>query len=100
MPDDVQGSGVPMVDDWLDQPQLVGAILKGRDIQFRRILGEMLSRDGFDVVTAQSMGPPIARASGVAKYRGSLTFESEVGKGTTFRILLPIYDGPASTGGT
>jgi signal transduction histidine kinase len=35
-------------------------------------------------------GLAIARSIVVTKHHGSLTFESEVGKGTTFTIRLPI----------
>jgi PAS domain S-box-containing protein len=38
-------------------------------------------------------GLAIAHSIVVNKHRGSLTFESEVGKGTTFTIRLPIDDG-------
>jgi signal transduction histidine kinase len=35
-------------------------------------------------------GLAIARSIVVTKHHGSLTFESELGKGTTFTIRLPI----------
>jgi PAS domain S-box-containing protein len=43
-------------------------------------------------------GLSIARKVVVDAHGGSLTFETEVGKGTTFIIRLPIESGPASTG--
>jgi signal transduction histidine kinase len=39
-------------------------------------------------------GLAIARSIVVTKHHGSLTFESEVGKGTTFTIRLPVGDNP------
>jgi signal transduction histidine kinase len=42
-------------------------------------------------------GLPIAYASIVKKHRGKLSFESEVGKGTTFIIRLPIAASAADT---
>jgi signal transduction histidine kinase len=39
-------------------------------------------------------GLAIARSIVVNKHSGSLTFEGEVGKGTTFTIRLPIADNP------
>jgi signal transduction histidine kinase len=40
-------------------------------------------------------GLAIARSIVVEKHGGALTFESTVGKGTTFRILLPVDGAPA-----
>jgi signal transduction histidine kinase len=45
-------------------------------------------------------GLAIARSIVVTKHHGTLTFESEVGKGTTFTIRLPIEDSPGAQGGT
>jgi signal transduction histidine kinase len=39
-------------------------------------------------------GLAIARATVVDGHHGTLTFESELGRGTTFRICLPIAEGP------
>jgi signal transduction histidine kinase len=44
-------------------------------------------------------GLSIARSIVVTKHHGSLTFESEVGKGTTFTIRLPIGDSSNLQGG-
>ncbi len=44
-------------------------------------------------------GLAIARSIVVTKHHGSLTFETEVGKGTTFTIRLPIGEGSDSQGG-
>jgi signal transduction histidine kinase len=41
-------------------------------------------------------GLAIARAMVVAKHGGALTFETELGKGTTFYLRLPIDGLPAS----
>ena len=41
-------------------------------------------------------GLAIARSIVATKHRGSLTFESEVGKGTTFTIRLPVGDSPGA----
>ncbi len=46
-----------------------------------------------EVGKGTGQGLPIARDIVVAKHRGSLTFETEVGKGTTFTIRLPIDGG-------
>jgi PAS domain S-box-containing protein len=43
-----------------------------------------------EVGKGTGQGLSIARSIVVTKHRGSLTFESEVGKGTTFTIQLPI----------
>jgi PAS domain S-box-containing protein len=43
-----------------------------------------------EVGKGTGQGLAIARSIVVTKHRGSLTFESEVGKGTTFTIRLPI----------
>jgi PAS domain S-box-containing protein len=48
-----------------------------------------------EVGRGSGQGLAIARAIVLDKHGGSLSFDSEVGKGTTFRILLPI-DGTAS----
>jgi two-component system NtrC family sensor kinase len=45
-------------------------------------------------------GLAIAHSIVVTKHGGSLSFESEVGKGTTFTIRLPIGDGADGRGGT
>ena len=45
-----------------------------------------------EVGKGTGQGLAIARSIIVAKHGGSLTFESEVGKGTTFTIRLPIGD--------
>ncbi|MGD0836497.1 MAG: ATP-binding protein [Polyangia bacterium] len=44
-------------------------------------------------------GLHIARSIVATKHNGSLTFESEVGKGTTFTIRLPIGNSDASKDG-
>jgi PAS domain S-box-containing protein len=46
-----------------------------------------------EVGRGSGQGLAIARSVVVDKHGGSLTFESEVGKGTTFIIRLPINDG-------
>ena len=51
-----------------------------------------------EVGKGTGQGLAIARSIVVTKHRGSLTFESEVGKGTTFTIRLPIEEGPDSVG--
>jgi PAS domain S-box-containing protein len=43
-----------------------------------------------EVGKGTGQGLAIARTTVVAKHRGSLTFETEVGKGTTFTIRLPM----------
>ena len=43
-----------------------------------------------EVGQGTGQGLSIARSIVVTKHHGSLTFESEVGKGTTFTIRLPI----------
>jgi len=43
-----------------------------------------------EVGRGSGQGLAIARAIIVGKHGGSLTFESEVGRGTTFSIALPI----------
>jgi len=43
-----------------------------------------------EVGRGTGQGLAIARTTVMAKHRGSLTFETEVGKGTTFTIRLPI----------
>lgn len=49
-----------------------------------------------EVGRGTGQGLPIARAIVVEKHRGTLTFESEVGAGTTFRVRLPVLGaGPA-----
>ena len=45
-------------------------------------------------------GLAIARSIVTTKHRGSLTFESEVGKGTTFTIRLPLGDSSGPSGVT
>jgi signal transduction histidine kinase len=45
-----------------------------------------------EVGKGTGQGLAIAHSIVVKKHGGSLTFESEVGKGTTFTILLPIGD--------
>jgi PAS domain S-box-containing protein len=45
-----------------------------------------------EVGRGTGQGLAIAHSIIVTKHGGSLTFESEVGKGTTFKILLPIDD--------
>jgi PAS domain S-box-containing protein len=51
-----------------------------------------------EVGKGTGQGLAIARATVVAKHGGSLTFETEVGKGTTFTIRLPIESMPPSLG--
>jgi len=51
-----------------------------------------------EVGKGTGQGLAIARSIVVTKHRGSLTFESEVGKGATFTIRLPIEEGPDSVG--
>jgi signal transduction histidine kinase len=46
-----------------------------------------------DVGKGKGQGLAVARSIVVTKHGGTLTFESEVGKGTTFTIRLPI-NGP------
>ncbi|HKP58944.1 MAG TPA: ATP-binding protein [Polyangiales bacterium] len=46
---------------------------------------------------ATGQGLAIARNVVVNKHQGSLTFESEVGKGTTFRVILPVRAGADAT---
>jgi len=41
---------------------------------------------------------PIARSVVVGRHKGSLSFESEVGKGTTFYVRLPIAPEPSEEG--
>jgi two-component system, NtrC family, sensor kinase len=53
-----------------------------------------------EVGKGTGQGLAIARSIVVSKHGGSLSFESEVGKGTTFTIRLPIRESPESTGGT
>jgi signal transduction histidine kinase len=43
-----------------------------------------------EVGTGTGQGLAIARSIVVSKHGGTLSFESEVGKGTTFTIRLPI----------
>ena len=49
-----------------------------------------------EVGRGSGQGLAIARAIVVERHGGELTFESEVGKGTTFRIDLPIRDAAAA----
>ena len=50
-----------------------------------------------EVGRGTGQGLAIARAIVSTKHHGSLTFESEVGKGTTFTVRLPVdIDGNAS----
>ena len=53
-----------------------------------------------EVGKGTGQGLPIARSIVVNKHGGSLTFASEVGKGTTFTIRLPIGNGADSSDGT
>jgi signal transduction histidine kinase len=53
-----------------------------------------------EVGKGSGQGLAIARSIVVTKHRGSLTFESAVGKGTTFTIRLPIGDSPQAGVGT
>jgi len=52
-----------------------------------------------EVGKGTGQGLSIARSIVVTKHHGSLTFESEVGKGTTFTIRLPIGDSSNLQGG-
>ena len=52
-----------------------------------------------EVGKGTGQGLAIARSIIVTKHGGSLTFDSEVGKGTTFTIRLPIGDGASSKDG-
>jgi two-component system, NtrC family, sensor kinase len=53
-----------------------------------------------DIGRGSGQGLSVARSVVVDGHQGSLTFESEVGRGTTFRITLPMGDGaPASRAG-
>ena len=52
-----------------------------------------------EVGQGTGQGLSIARSIVVTKHHGSLTFESEVGKGTTFTIRLPIGDSSNLQGG-
>ncbi len=51
-----------------------------------------------EVGKGTGQGLAIARSIVVTKHGGSLTFDSEVGKGTTFTIRLPIGDGANGEG--
>jgi len=51
-----------------------------------------------EVGKGTGQGLAIARTTVVAKHSGSLTFETEVGKGTTFTIRLPIDNMPPGLG--
>ncbi len=44
-----------------------------------------------EVGKGTGQGLAIARSTVVTKHRGALTFETEVGKGTTFTVRLPIH---------
>ncbi len=50
-----------------------------------------------EVGRGSGQGLPIARSVVVERHGGALTFESEIGKGTTFTITLPIIDGSKNT---
>jgi signal transduction histidine kinase len=58
-----------------------------------RIFDPFFTTKGVGKGTGQGLA--IARSVVVEKHHGSLTFESEIGKGTTFTIELPLEDGPA-----
>ena len=49
-----------------------------------------------EVGRGTGQGLAIARSVVVDRHKGSLTFESEVGKGTTFFIRLPLDPGESS----
>jgi signal transduction histidine kinase len=49
-----------------------------------------------EVGRGTGQGLAIARAVVVERHKGSLTFESEVGKGTTFCVRLPLDPGEYS----
>jgi signal transduction histidine kinase len=49
-----------------------------------------------EVGKGSGQGLAIARSIIVTKHHGSLTFESQVGKGTTFTIRLPIDGDPVA----
>ena len=51
-----------------------------------------------DVGGGKGQGLAIAHFSIVQRHGGTLTVESEPGKGTTFRIRLPVEDNECSTG--
>jgi PAS domain S-box-containing protein len=53
-----------------------------------------------EVGKGTGQGLAIARSIVVTKHGGSLTFDSEAGKGTTFTIRLPIGDGTYGAGGS
>ena len=53
-----------------------------------------------EVGKGTGQGLAIARSTVVTKHHGSLSFETEVGKGTTFTIRLPIGNGLQSGGVT
>jgi PAS domain S-box-containing protein len=61
-----------------------------------RIFDPFFTTKGVGKGTGQGLS--IARSIVVTKHRGSLTVESEVGKGSTFTIRLPIEEGPDSVG--
>jgi signal transduction histidine kinase len=56
-----------------------------------RIFDPFFTTKGVGKGTGQGLA--IARSVVVEKHRGSLTFQSEIGKGTTFTIELPLEDG-------
>jgi PAS domain S-box-containing protein len=61
-----------------------------------RIFDPFFTTKGVGKGTGQGLS--IARSIVVTKHRGSLTVESEVGKGATFTIRLPIEECPDSVG--
>ena len=61
-----------------------------------RIFDPFFTTKGVGKGTGQGLA--IARSIVVTKHGGTLTFDSEVGKGTTFTIRLPIGDGANGEG--
>ena len=69
-------------------------VLVAMSILLVGVLGVVTLVDGANAVTSRTKaregGNAIARSVIVEKHGGALTFESEVGRGTTFTIVLPL----------